>query len=240
MSIRPTRWGALGLAGILIAGGLLSGCSVSGEQLRPGVAAQVGDTELSLNEIDEAIDTACSFFSDSEQVGFPRSLARQQFVSVLVMRAAAAQALEENDLELGADYAQRVGGLDAANAQVPEDQRAPFVLLSEGTTYIDSASTVLGQAAFNAEGDVPADPALITERGRSEISTWLEDNEVEINPVFRLSVDNGQVVNDTTGVSVAVSDYATTSLLDPNTATEEQVTASAAQLPPSQLCGVSS
>ncbi len=240
MSIRTHRWGVLGTAGILVAGGLLSGCGVSGEQPRPGVAAQVGETQVSLDLIDDSIEDACSFFSDQEQPGFPKSLARQQFVSILISRAAASQALAESDLALGDDFDQAVLGIDAANAQVPEAQRAPFNLLNEAATYVDYASRALGEVAFAAEGGVPADPAEVSLRGLSEISGWLDANEVEINPSFRLTVVDGEVVADGGTGSVAVSDYATVNLLDPLTATQEQVTAAVAELPASQVCGASS
>ena len=238
MSIRSQRLGALSLAGVLLSGGLLSGCGVSDEQLRPGVAAQVGSTEVSLEVIDDSIDVACSFFVDQQQVGFPRSLARQQFASVLVQRAAAEQALDEAGLSVGADYEQAVGALDATNAQIPEDQRAPFVLLNEATTYIDAVAGVLGEAAFEAEGEVPPDPTVLNDRGRSLIATWIDDNDVAINPLFRLGIEDGQVVSTTSDTSVAASDFASAALLDPQTATEEQVSVSSAQLPPGQLCGV--
>lgn len=241
MSIRSHRWGALAAAGVLVSGGLLSGCGVSDEQLRPGVAAQIGDTELALDDIDDAIADVCDFFTDQQQAAFPRSLVRQQFVSVLIQRAAASAALDEADLALGSDFQQAVSGLDAANAQVPEAQRAPFVRLAEATTFIDAAATSLGTAAFSSEGDVPADPAIVTDRGRSIINEWIATNDVEVNPVFRLTVaDDGQVVADQGGTSVATSDYASTGFLDPLTATEEQVVAAADQLPSSQLCGASS
>ncbi len=240
MSKRSPRLAALGLLGVLLTGGVLSGCGVSDDRLRPGVAAQVGDTEVELDVIDDSVDVACSFFVDQEQVGFPRSLARQQFASVLVQRAAADQALAESDLTVGDDYEQGLRALDAGNEQIPERQRAPFALLSEATTYVDAAATLLGEAAFEAEGEVPADPTLLNDRGRSVIATWIDENDVAINPVLRLAVEEGQVVAEGTGTSVATSAFATTSLLDPNTATESDVTAAAAQLPPSQLCGVSS
>ena len=240
MSNRP-RPGSLAVAGVLsllLTGGL-SACSVSDEQLRPGVAAQVGDTEVALDTIDAAIDDACTFFSDQDQPGFPRSLARQQFVSVLIQRAAAGQALDEDGVALADSYDAAVGGLDEANAAVPEEQRDAFVLLGEATSYIEAAATSLGEAAFAAEGDVPPDPAVLVDRGRSVISAWLDDNDVAINPVFRLTVDNGQVVAELDGTSVAVSDEATLGQLDPLTATEDQVATAAATLPASQLCGAS-
>lgn len=238
MSIRPHRLGALGAAAALLAGGLLSGCGVSDQQLRPGVAAQVGGTEVSLDEVDDAIDVACGFFVEQGQAGFPRSLARQQFVSILVQRAAASEALAEEGLALGAEYDQAVNGLDEANAEIPADSRAPFVLLSEAATFVDAAAAELGEAALSDEGEVAADPALAVERGRTLLAEWLQTNGAEINPVFRLTVDDeGQVVTETGGTSVAVTDLATSSLLDPLTSTQEQVTAAAAQLPPGQLCG---
>ncbi len=233
------RLGALAATGALLAAGLLSGCGVSDEELRPGVAAEVGGTEISTSTIDDAIDTACGFFVDTEQPGFPRALARQQFVSALVQRAAASEALDDAGLSIGDAYAQAAAGLDADNDQIPAAQRAPFILLSDAATYVDAASTVLGQAEFSAEGDVPADPALSTQRGQSAIAAWLAGNAVAINPVYRLTVDDqGQVVSDSGGISVAVSDLARTTLLDPQTATQEQVDASATNLPASQLCGV--
>ncbi|MGA8846727.1 MAG: hypothetical protein WB471_08970 [Nocardioides sp.] len=239
MSIRTHRWGALGAAGALVLAGVLSGCGVSTQQLRPGVAAQVGATEVSLDDIDEAITDACAFFAEEDQPGFPKALARQQFVSILVTRAAASQALDEGGLELGPDYQQAVGGLDAANSQVPEERRAPFILLNEAAVFVDAASRVIGEAAYAAEGDVPADPAIVGERGLGEITDWLETNDVEINPVFRLRILDGQVVSEAGGTSVAASEFATLNLLDPLTATQEQVTASVEQLPPSQVCGAS-
>ncbi len=71
MSIRISRWRALGLAGVLLSGGLLSGCGVSDEQLRPGVAAQVGDTEVSLEVVNDAVGVACDYFVDAQQVALP-------------------------------------------------------------------------------------------------------------------------------------------------------------------------
>ena len=224
-------------AAATVVGGLLSGCSVSDEQLRPGVAAQVGDDEIALDEIDEAIDVACGFFADEERAGFPRSLARQQFVSALVQRSAAAQALEEGGLAVGAAYEQAAGAIETQNAQIPADQRAPFILLNEAAVFVDAAARALGEAAFDEEGEVPADPAITTQRGGTELASWIEANDVEINPVFRLTVAEGQVVADTGGASVAVSDFARATLLDPLTASAEQVADTADLLPASQLCG---
>jgi hypothetical protein len=240
VSIRSPRRGPASLAVaacLLLGGGLLSGCGVSDDQLRPGVAAQVGDDEIGLDEIDETIEVACSFFVDQEQPGFPRSLARQQFVSALVQRSAAAQALEEAGLSVGADYQQAAGRIETENAQIPADQREPFVLLNEAAVFVDAAAALLGEAATEGEEAAPADPEAAAQAGSAEIASWIEANDVEINPVFRLTVSDGQVIADEGGASVPASDFARSTLLDPLTASNEQVAATADLLPPSQLCG---
>lgn len=239
MSIRSPRRGPASLAVaacLLLGGGLLSGCGVSDDQLRPGVAAQVGDDEIGLDEIDDTIEVACGFFVDQGQPGFPRSLARQQFVSALVQRSAAAQALEEAGLSVGSDYQQAAGRIETENAQIPADQREPFVLLNEAAVFVDAAAALLGEAAAE-DPEATADPEAAAQAGSAEIASWIEANEVEINPVFRLTVSDGQVVADEGGASVPASDFARSTLLDPLTASNEQVSATADLLPPSQLCG---
>lgn len=233
---RPTSQRLTGLAAAVLAGALLSGCGVSEQQLRPGVAAQVGDTTVSLEEVEESVDVACSFFAEQGQPGFPRSLARQQFVNLLVQGAVAEQALEDAGLSVDPSDPQTEAEIAATNEQVPAAQRAPFLLLTETGAFVDAAATELGRAAYEEEGEVPADPAVLGERGGAELSSWIEENDVEINPVFRLSVEDGRVVSDT-GASVASSEFAVGTLLDPLTATPEQVAATADRLPASQLCG---
>jgi hypothetical protein len=228
-----------GLAAAVLAGGLLSGCGVSEQQLRPGVAAQVGDTTVTLDEVEDAVEVACGYFVDEGQPGFPRSLARQQFVNLLVQGAAAEQALGDAGLSVGPDDLRAADAeIAATNEQVPAARRAPFLLLAETGAFVDAAAVELGRAAYEEEGEVPTDPAVLSQRGGAELASWFEENDVEVNPVFRLTVEEGRLVADT-GTSVASSDFAAATLLDPLTATPEQVAAVADRLPASQLCGAS-
>ncbi len=237
MSSTLSRARVGGLAVVLMSMGALSGCGVSQDAISVGAAAQVGETKISYAEVDEPVDDVCTYFSDSGQAGFPRSIARQQFLSVLVERAAARQVLDEAGLALSDDYQDNLVAVDNGLAQVPEAQRPAFRILGEANEFVANSAYVIGEAAFAESGETPGSPTVVADRGMAQIGQWLEDNDVQLNPMFGLALVDGALVNDATGLSVAQSDLATLTAIDPSTATQESVDAAASQLPSDQLCG---
>ncbi|CAN5608300.1 hypothetical protein BH11ACT8_BH11ACT8_26020 [soil metagenome] len=225
---------ALALAAALLSVGALSGCGVSDAQPAPGVAARVGDQTIRLTDVDGAVDDACSFFAEQAQPAFPRSFARQQFVTSLVQREAMSQLLADRGLDVPTDYA---ADLETQLGSVPADRREAFRTVSEATLYISAGEYAIGNAEFTDSGETPGTADLVTKRGAAALSTWIDDHDVTISPVFGLRIDQGEIVADTTGLAVPASDSSAVTMLDAQTATDAEVAAAAAALPADQVCG---
>ena len=92
---------AVAAAGVLAAG-LLGGCGVADEGVRPGTAAEVGDTMISLDEVEEAAEDLCDLRSEDPATrGAPVSGAevRTRALQNLVLTAIADGIAEERDIE---------------------------------------------------------------------------------------------------------------------------------------------
>lgn len=229
-SPRPTRRRMLGLtSALLVAVVLISGCASA----RPGVAAQVGDSRVTLAAVDEATADLCTAFLPQikeEGATYPLKVLSTFVAGSLTREAIARQVSRELDIALPASYQETVDAAEAAAEAIPEEVRASYLELSQAGPYADAIMTEAGRLALEEEGsasEVVEDQAA---RGAQIFSDWVADNTVEIDPRYSLAVVDGQVVPADTSVSLAIGPTALAG------AAEQMDPAAAAQLPSSQRC----
>lgn len=159
---------------------LVSACG-SNDAPRPGVAAQVDGTTLSLTTLDNLVDAVCIATASSPQgQGTSRGYAAGQEVGTWVTDQAFIQYAAEHGLP-GARTAQDLSGVPGID-QMTSDQRAALQDL------IDDQAQV--QAINKLAGGLRLDPA---------------DFDIVINPRFDLSATDQGLVPTDRQLSVAVS-----------------------------------
>jgi hypothetical protein len=232
----------------------LSGCGVSGTDFRPGVAAQVGDVRLYSEDVDAAVDGACDFITEQadaapadptqaapEAQRFQRSALRAELLQLLVQRAAVEQLLEENDLEVGSEYQAQLAAVEAQFDDATEAQANGLRTGNEAFQFVQSGLVVLGTELLQDDGQQvdPSQPDAAAARGFEELSQWLLDHEVEINPVYGVSLgDDGALTTESDETSVVVSDEARFGMAAaPGAEPDEEQQAYIDSLPASQTCG---
>lgn len=213
----------------LCVAGLLGGCASA----RPGVAAQIGDTRLTLANVDDATADLCTAFLPQfkeNKATYPLKVLSGFVVGSLTRQAMAEQVAAEYGVEPSPTYDEQVAAAETAAQEIPEDVRANYLELSTASPYADSIMQEAGRKALEEEGDASDDPEAQTARGREIFADWVEDNTVVIDPRYGLAVIEGDLAPADTGVSVAVSPAAlagTAEQMDP---------AAAAALPEPQRC----
>lgn len=237
---RPLRRVAL-LVPVLVSATALTACGVSDEQPRPGLAASVDGTDISLDRVDDATTRYCDYVADdpaSAGQAIPRSVQRQQVAVTFILQTAFEHILDDRDIDVEADYQSRAADL---RSQIGEPSDAgPLYDILEANTYVNVAIDALGAEEGDDSSDSAdgADPSA-TPPGLTLAYDWLRENDVEINPVVGLDVtDEGLVNADGDDLSVAVSDEAKAAVLsadDPDV--QAKIESLVQTLPAEQVCG---
>lgn len=229
-SAQPARRRTLAVtSALLVVLVLISGCASA----RPGVAAQVGDSRVTLAAVDEATADLCTAFLEQiKQEGstYPLKVLSTFVAGSLTREAIARQVARELDISMPASYQETVDAAEVAAEAIPKEVRASYLELSLAGPYADALMTEAGRLALEEEGaasDVVEDQAA---RGAQIFSDWVNDNTVEIDPRYSLAVVDGQVVPADTSVSLAIGPAALAG------AAEQMDPAAAAQLPSAQRC----
>lgn len=247
MSTTPRR--AAILAPLLLAGLALNGCGVSDDQIRPGVAASVDGSDVTVSDVDDLADGTCTYLDASPDAStYPRVTIRRLFLETLVRREAAERLVADLGATLPADYASTVAGLaQDYTTESPSVARA----MREGDEaryYVAYATAAIGNALLRKEtGAEPGNAQQISDRGTQAIDQWLAERDVEVNPTYGLSLRDGAFVADD-GLSVPVSSEATAADavadIDLNSATADNqaelqaaIAKANASLPTDQVCG---
>ncbi len=152
--------------------GLLSGCASA----RPGVAAQVGTTRLTLADVNDATADLCTaFLPQFEESGatYPLKVLSGFVVGSLTRKEMAEQVAAEYDVEPSATYEEQVDAAETAAEEIPEEVRANYLELSSAGPYADSIMQEAGRSALEAEGDASDDPEVQTARGRQIFADWV-------------------------------------------------------------------
>jgi hypothetical protein len=222
-SRRPARAAGVVLAAVF----LLSGCA----ELHPGTAVQVGDEQITQNELDEVTSSYCEAARsslDQQAQSVPNGYFRTGIAGLLAMREVAEQAAAELGVEVGPeDYQQQLDDLREQIASLPEDHQEAVLTVETARLYTEAAQRAIGEDVLGGEGD----EAAVIAAGAQEMQRWIEDNGVEFDPALNVTMRDGQPAATDNSLSFAVSEGA-------KAGQEEQPnSAIAAELPESQRCG---
>ncbi|WP_435744363.1 hypothetical protein [Nocardioides sp. SYSU DS0663] len=232
--MNPTRpLLALASSAVLLSG-MLSGCGVAGTGFSPGVAAEVGDAEISLDRVEELASAYCRAIEPQlEGQPLPNSYLLSGVAGQLTLVEAAQQLAEEHGVEPGPEHRARVAELEQepAIAALPEDQREAVVEIESTSSLLADLVIGVGERIASEEGLAGGNAEQVAALGNQALTDWIEENEVDVNPVYGVELRDAQPVPADTSTSVAVGDVATTALAESPDAEY------AASLPESQRCG---
>ena len=204
---------------------LLTGCGAV-PAFNPGVAARVGDETVSLNEVDDVSSSFCEYGEGQLQAG--QALAghylRSQVAGALALRTAVDQFAEENGVSAAEDYAKAVAQAEKQLASLPDDQVQAVIDVQGVPLYAQAVEKSVGEQQ-GASGDEA------TQVGQAAFVEWLDEQDIEIDPRFGISIEDGAPQPADTSLSFGVGD--TTKKADAS----EPDTEYAALLPETQRCG---
>ncbi|MEV7428073.1 hypothetical protein AB0N29_00525 [Nocardioides sp. NPDC092400] len=222
----------LAAASTLLASGLLSGCGVAGTGFSPGVAASVGDTDITVDRVDGLAASYCDAITPQlEGQVLPNSYLTSGVAGQLTLAAAAEQLAEENGVEPGAEYSGQVAQLESAVADLPEDQQEAVVEVESAGSLVSDLVVGVGRRLAEEQGLADASEEQVAQLGNEALAAWIDDHDVDVNPRYGVTLEGGQPVDTDTSTSVAVGDVATAAMAESPDAEY------AATLPESQRCG---
>lgn len=231
---------SLAACGVVLAAAVLSGCSVAGTDFHPGVAATVGDTVISGNEVDRLTTDACTAFGS--QLKQDNQVVPLRYIkSTVAQNLALASAVRQMGREFGVtpsdQYTREVTSTTANAGDLSAGELDAVLLVSSTTSLV---SDILGQVgvqlsekAPGAEAAAPLSPASdeAVQAGGAELTRWLRENDVTLDPLFGVQLtDTGSVAVDTS-LSFPISAAA----LAAQSAEPDQAATMA--LPSTQRCG---
>lgn len=232
---------------VAAAGLLLSGCT--GSDPGPGVAASVGDAEVSLAEVDRLTAGYCEgsraqYRADS--VAVPMGLLRAQVVQNLVAREIATQIAAEHGVEAGTTYERQLNALRKGTASYGEAAAEAKIEVESVNAYVQDILDAAAEKELAEAGRGDASSQQVQRRAVQIFTGW--DGDVEIDPRFGITFEDGTFApSESGGLSQAVGEAATRSQVldkfataqDPaqQQALQQQVVSYAQSLPSSQRCG---
>ena len=226
----------------VVTAGLLSGCGVADEGVRPGVAAQVAGTTIDVADVEQATEDRCAVLGklaqdDDQPVsgGRIRDLALQSEV----LREVATQLAEEHDVESSQLYSDAQAEIRRQIEGLDEDLVDRAVSTLSSTDYFVDILIQVGRSELGiSEADDPDGQQGFAE-GLEIAQQWQEEHPIETNPRYsgmEIGDSNEGVLTTRDDISTAVSDFARDAL----GAAEDPLAndpAYAASLPESQRCG---
>ncbi|MGD9957836.1 hypothetical protein [Nocardioides sp.] len=222
-----TRLAALALISL----GALSGCG----GLHPGLAAVVGDSTISNNDVDSLGRDLCTVVTSSPEqqtTAFPRSTALEAVVQRFVMRSIADQMGEEYDVSASSTYDADVDAAKQQFSYVDPEVLDRVLDLLVADRYFNDVLTSIGKEALVAEGASQPTAEDQLAKGVQLAQVWETTHDVAINPRFpSLSLGDTSFTQTPDQTSVAVSDFARQAAKTPPDA--EWI----AGLPAAQRCG---
>lgn len=227
MTTTRPRLAALGLA---VAGVLLSGCGSA----QPGVAAQVGDEEITVSTVDSLAESYCEAFEEQFRTNgqtVPNRYLRGGILGILARRSIAEQVADEYGVAPGDVYDRKRSQVEQSVVSLDEDLRESVVLVETGADYVEAIAAAVGERLLREEGVTGAKYSEEVARGQQAIEDWTAANGVDLDPQYGVELVDGQVAPVDTALSFPVSDTAA------NGAAEQPDPAYAASLPDSQRCG---
>ena len=229
MSLRPLV--ALALAASTV---LLSGCSDN----RPGAAATVGGTIVSMHEVDDTTVLYCKAYLDTLAQGgqvIPMSLMRQYVAGSLAQKELGHQLATAYGVGTTPEYGNYMASVDQQFASKPSDVRDAATEVESGNAYLQSIELAIGQKLLGDEvgKTYPTSQAKKQlARGQQAAAEYVKSHPITTDPVLGITFDAGTFkASGDTGTSFAVSPIATGGQTSQPSA--DYVNA----LPASQRCG---
>src|SRR3954464_12649137 len=193
---RPARR-PVGVVGLALAGLALTGCGPS-LGIHPGSAVVVADDTLSMSHIDSTSSLYCKAVIPTIQqqasgAAVPMRFIRQFVAASLAERLIGEQLAAQYDVKPAKGYAQSQEQVRQQFASAPEDQLDAVLDVEGGDPFLQNVQVAVGQQLTGNSGEATADLKAAQQRGQVATNDWLQDNTVEIDPVFGVGVEDGQV-----------------------------------------------
>lgn len=209
-----------------VAGLLLTGCGSAA----PGVAAKIGDQELTVRQVDSATANYCTALGELESE-VPMSYVRQFVIQLLALRSQTEQIADDYGVEPGSTYRNDVAQRQGTAATKPEEVRQDYVDLASTTAYAQDILDQVGRIELDDQGVVDPTAEQISQAGVDVFNRWPDVNGIEIDPRYGLENVDGTLTPVDTSTSVAVGETAMSGLA------AEPDTAYARSLPLTHRCG---
>lgn len=196
-------------SGLLAAALLLSGCGVSTATFRPGVAAEVGDTSVSVRTVDDAVGPTCRALQSNPQLigsGFTGEQLRGIVLAQLVLRDVADQLAADNGLDARQIYTQNAEATRGSLTGVPDDVLDQALPVFTASTYLTDVVDRIVTAKLGANTDSQVRSAA----AQQLIANFQQKVGIETNPLFApLDFTSPTGSGTPPELSVAVSGLAT-------------------------------
>jgi hypothetical protein len=219
-----SRLGRLAVLGAVVA--LLSGCGAA----QPGVAAEVGQDTITVDEVDALTARLCAVQEEiPENPNVPDVVsggtARNSAMQALILRSIADQMAADYGVEAGADFQGQVDRLRLQLGTVDEDKLEAALPAYTSLAYFLDIMRQIGETTDNS---LSGDAALTA--GIERARTWEKDHGIETNPMFgSFSIGEQEIESERSDLAFAVSESAKSA--------DEGADGYAASLPESQRCG---
>lgn len=208
---------------------LLTGCGAAS----PGAAVVIGDERVSTAEVVETARDICRLseaqLAESSQV-VPMSVMTQRAVELLTLARVGPMIAADLGIDPGAEFERQTAGLEQSALSLPEAARDTYIELSSAITYANLVTQEAGRRALSEDGVTEPTEEDLAARGERVLSSWLDQNDVRVNPRYGIGVVDGSIATVATDTSVAVSDLALSA------GAEEVDIETARTLPDSQRC----
>jgi len=227
--VTPIRLRSLaGLA--LVSTVLLTGCG-SVPAFNPGVAARVADETITVKTVDDVSEAFCaSLEAQPEATAFPLRFLRGYITGTLALRSAAEQFADEVGVAPGKRYTEEAAAAEESLSSVPEEEREAVLEVRTTDSYVQEVKLAAGKELLDEQGQ-DGDVEAAFAAGSDAFVSWLDDQEVRIDPKFSVSIEGGQAAPTNTSISYPLSAGAV------KADAPEPDPEDAAALPDSQRCG---
>jgi peptidyl-prolyl cis-trans isomerase SurA len=197
-----------GIAGVAV---LASGCStvIGADGPQPGVAAKVGDAELSVSDADDITDAVCAAQEQNPQAqATTRLLAEQGIIAQWVTAQAARELADDQGISVDAQPFDRsqIPGFD----KLSDDEQDVVGAYADDISYLQAVGSKLKSDKDGLD---------------------LSGVDVTINPRYDISVEDDRLKDVSNDLSAAVSDESVAG------SAKQPTTDQLASLPDSQVCG---
>jgi len=226
----PVRAGVVAAVAALT----LSACGAAG----PGVAAKVGDQTVTTSEVDRLTTGYCRALQDQIKAQgqvVPLRLVRTFVAGSLTLHAAAEQLAADNGITEPDGYLGEVRTNQSQAEQLPAAHRDEFVEVASAQDYVVAVERQLGAQLLLDEGTADATDDQKVSRGREELTVWLGEHTVEVNPKYDIELVDGNIKDVDNDTSYPLSDNAVAAGRFSSDNGPDQ--AYSATLPASQRCG---